>query len=88
VAAAPRQVVFAPMVSRCYSFRPLDRVAQPAARRVGVWRREIELQVGEVLRIGTLCVIVVELHDDEVVLKVCDELEVDEADGWTSPTPK
>jgi hypothetical protein len=53
-----------------------------------VWRREIELQVGEVLRVGTLCVIVVELHDDEVVLKVCDELEVDEADGWTSPTPK
>lgn len=33
---------------------------------------EVELLVGEVIQIGTHTIAVVELHDDEVTLKICD----------------
>jgi hypothetical protein len=54
-----------------------------------VWRREIDLQVGDVVQIGSQCVIVVDTHNGEVTLKICDAEEF--SDGrpeWCSTPPK
>ena len=48
-------------------------------------RREIDLQVGDMLQIGSHCVIVVEAQDDEVTLKICHADDLDDSSSeWTS----
>jgi hypothetical protein len=52
-----------------------------------VWRREIDLQVGDVIQIGSQCVIVVDAQDDEVTLKICDAEDLDELPpDWKGPS--
>lgn len=62
-------------------------VKNPRQGGCGVWQQEIELQVGDAIRIGSQCLVVVEVLDDEVVFKVCDEIDEDECGVWTSPAP-
>jgi len=52
-------------------------------------RREIDLQVGDVLQIGSHCVIVVETQDNEVTLKICNSDDWDDVPPeWTGPPAK
>jgi hypothetical protein len=52
-------------------------------------RREIDLQVGDVLQIGPHCVIVVETEDDAVTLKICNVDDLDDfPPDWTGPAAK
>jgi len=50
--------------------------------------REIDLQVGDVLRVGTQCLIVVEAHDGEVTFKICADDDLETASEWSCPPPK
>jgi hypothetical protein len=52
-----------------------------------VWRREIDLQVGDVVQIGSQCLIVLEAHDGEVTVKVC-ATEDYETEDWSTPAPR
>lgn len=52
-------------------------------------RYEMELSVGDVIRIGDHTIAVVELHNDEVTLKICDEVDADVAtENRPAPRPK
>lgn len=52
-----------------------------------MWQQELELQVGDAIRIGSQCLVVVEVHDQEVVFKLCDDVDEDDGDRWTPPAP-
>lgn len=52
-------------------------------------RREIDLQVGEMVQIGSHCVIVVETQDDEVTLKIFNADDWDDVPPeWSGPSAK
>jgi len=53
-----------------------------------MWRREIDLQVGDMIRIGTQCIEIVETSDGEVTLKVCSTDDYEESSDWCLPAPK
>lgn len=73
----------------CYSFDPQEWTLQVPARRSRVWRREIELRIGDVIQIGSQCVVVVEAQDDEVTLKICDADDFDDPPSdWGGPSSK
>lgn len=62
-------------------------IKNPQQGGCGVWQREIELQVGDAIRIGSQCLVVVEVLDDEVVFKICDEQDENDGGAWSSPAP-
>ena len=53
-----------------------------------MWRRELDLQVGEMVRVGSQYLIVLESDDGEVTLKVCSADELEGAEDWSSPSPR
>jgi hypothetical protein len=81
--------VIAGKVGDCYSFDPQEWTLRVPARRSRVWRREIDLQVGDVIQIGSQCVIVVDAQDDEVTLKICDAEDLDDhPPEWSGPSSR
>jgi hypothetical protein len=53
-----------------------------------MWRREVDLQVGDRIQIGAQCIEVVETVDGEVTLKICAVDDLEGLSDWSIPVPK
>ena len=64
-------------------------IVTSGAGYVATEQEQREIQVGDVVQIGSQCVIVVETQDDEVTLKICNADDLDDFPSeWRGPAAK